>query len=258
MKKSLAAAVCAAAVLVPAAAASPTAPAHPPRVKAQSPSASLNWAGYAAYGQTFSDVKGSWTQPTANCGTSSPTSPKPHGHGNGGGGKTAPYTAASFWVGLDGYTSGTVEQTGTDADCNGSSASYYAWYELYPAAPVNLDPSRYPVQPGDQLNAEVNATAGTLTLSDTSQHWMFTTSASFAGDALSSAEWIAEAPSHGRSLPLTDFGTVTFTNATANGKPIPDFTNDQITMVTHNGTVRASTSPLGANGSGFSVTWQHA
>ena len=33
---------------------------------------------------------------------------------------------------------GTVEQTGTDSDCNGGSPVYYAWYEFYPAFPVDL------------------------------------------------------------------------------------------------------------------------
>lgn len=253
MRKLLTSAVTVAAfVFVPAAVASPVAPLHPPRVKGESPSTSLNWAGYAAYGQTFSDVKGGWTQPGANCATTaSPT----HGHGKGG--HKAPYTAASFWVGLDGFDSSTVEQTGTDADCNGSAASYYAWYELYPAAPVTLDPSAYPVHPGDSISAEVDAATGTLTITDATASWTYSTTQSFAGDALSSAEWIAEAPSHGRSLPLTDFGTVSFTGASADGSPISAFQNDQITMVEHNGTVRASTSSLTAGGSGFSVTWQH-
>ena len=49
---------------------------------------------------TFTDVKGSWTQPTATCTN-----------------KTA---YSSFWVGLDGYNSNSVEQIGTDSD-------YRAW-----------------------------------------------------------------------------------------------------------------------------------
>ena len=48
------------------------------------------------------------------------------------------HTYAAFWVGLDGYTSKSVEQLGTDSDCtNVNSPSYYAWYEMYPAASVN-------------------------------------------------------------------------------------------------------------------------
>ena len=53
-------------------------------------SSSLNWAGYSSYAGngTFTDAKGSWTQPTATCSS-----------------KT---TYSSFWVGLDGYNSSSV------------------------------------------------------------------------------------------------------------------------------------------------------
>src|ERR1700721_1083408 len=44
---------------------------------------------------------------------------------------------SSFWVGLDGYNSSTVEQTGSEVDCSGSTPEYYSWYEMYPAYPVN-------------------------------------------------------------------------------------------------------------------------
>jgi len=64
---------------------------------------STNWSGYAATGANgaFSSVSASWTEPAATC-----TSNRR---------RTAQY--AAFWVGLDGYSSGSVEQTGTDSDC---------------------------------------------------------------------------------------------------------------------------------------------
>src|SRR5208282_1862477 len=40
-----------------------------------------------------------------------------------------PNTDSSEWVGIDGWSSDTVEQTGTDADCNGKTPFYYVWYE---------------------------------------------------------------------------------------------------------------------------------
>ena len=63
---------------------------------------SSNWAGYAATGAagSFTSVSASWTQPTASCASGS--------------------QYAAFWVGLDGYTSKTVEQIGTEADCTGA------------------------------------------------------------------------------------------------------------------------------------------
>jgi hypothetical protein len=78
---------------------------------------STNWSGYAVTGSAFTTAKASWIIPTVTC-------------------SKTPNTYSSFWVGIDGWTSSTVEQTGTDSDCNGSRASYYAWYEFYPAGSV--------------------------------------------------------------------------------------------------------------------------
>src|SRR5206468_3319478 len=102
---------------------------------------------------------------------------------------------SSFWVGLDGDTSSTVEQTGTDADCSGSTPQYYAWYEMYPKFPVNLS---NPVKPGDKLSAFVTTDGAgnfTLTISDSTQGWTHTTHAKLHSAKLASAEVIAEAPS---------------------------------------------------------------
>jgi hypothetical protein len=200
-------------------------------------STSTNWAGYAATGSRFKTVSATWTQPGASC--------------------TAATTYSSFWVGLDGYSSSTVEQTGTDADCSGGSPVYYAWYEMYPRVPTNLSLA---IHPGDRIHASVT-TAGTgtftLTIADRTTGASFTTKQKLQSAKLSSAEVIAEAPSSsGGVLPLTKFGTVGFSAATANGKSIGSFNPDRITMVTPNGTVKASTSAL-SGGTAFSVTWKH-
>jgi hypothetical protein len=81
---------------------------------------SSNWAGYAASGSNgaFTSASASWTQPAGQC--------------------TGGSTYAAFWVGLDGYTSHTVEQIGTEADCSGRTPQYYVWYEIYPGASVNF------------------------------------------------------------------------------------------------------------------------
>jgi hypothetical protein len=221
---------------------------HAPPARLVTHSLTLNWAGYASYGapSPLTNVQGSWTQPTASC--SSQT------------------TYAAFWVGIDGYDSSSVEQTGTDADCSKGVPVYYAWYEMYPALPVDLPTSSYPVQPNDVLTASVDALSGLLTISDTTQGWTFHTTQSFTGDALSSAEWIAEAPSlcspgSCKVAPLTNFGTVNFSGASANGKAIDyrGWSNDPMTMVTGNGrTVMAAPSSLSDKGSAFSVTWSHS
>ena len=68
---------------------------------------STNWSGYVLTGGTgaFSSVSSSWTEPTATCNDSGTE-------------------YAAFWVGLDGFNSDSVEQTGTDSDCDGGSPDY--------------------------------------------------------------------------------------------------------------------------------------
>src|SRR5579871_4672724 len=200
-----------------------------------------NWSGYATTGTTYSDVKGSWVEPTVTCSR-----------------RQTAYS--SFWVGIDGDGTNSVEQTGTDSDCSRGRATYYAWYEMYPAYPVNLSGS---VSPGDSFTAEVKYNGSgkfTLTIKDNTKGWTFTTNQTLNGAALGSAEWIAEAPSSSSGvLPLANFGTVNFTNCTANGVSISSNPNpDAITMVTSNGTVKAQPSGLGSGGTSFSVTWHHS
>jgi hypothetical protein len=228
-----------------------------PRLEGQTNSTATNWAGYAVTGSApFTDVKGSWTEPSVSCPTAAATA----GPGNNKPSKSQ-QSYAAFWVGLDGDLSNTVEQTGTDSDCNGSSPSYYAWYEFYPALPVYLPD---PVGPGDKMSGEVSVANGsvTVTISDASARWTFSASQADKKYPLSSAEWIAEAPSSGHVLPLADFGTVTFTGASATGNgvtgPISAFADDPITMVTDSGTTKAAPSGLSGNGTSFSVTWSHS
>ena len=215
---------------------------------------SSNWSGYAVQSPSqFTDAQGSWTQPSVTCPSNS-----------------AQY--ASFWVGIDGYSSNSVEQLGTDSDCNGRNRpSYYAWYEMYPAYSVELTPSTYPVKPGDTLSAtvSVSGTAFTLTIAS-SEGWTFKTTQSGAGLAQSSAEWIAESPeicSRRCTLAqLSDFGTVYFSKSEAAvgggaPQPISSFTSDSgphdIIATTSSGTYRAQPSAL-TSGTAFSIAWKHS
>jgi hypothetical protein len=229
----------------PHAAASPVITHHTaPRIHVhdgQRESTSTNWSGFATTGTTYSTVQGAWTQPSVTCGS----------------GETS---YSSFWVGIDGDTTNTVEQTGTDSDCSSGTPTYYAWYEMYPKFPVNLS---NPVAAGDSLSASVTFNGGgsfTLTISDSTQGWTFTTKQSSKKARRGSAEWIAEAPSgSGGVLPLADFGTVSFSGCSANGLSISSNPNpDAITMVTSGGQTKAAPSALGSGGTAFSVTWQHS
>jgi len=202
-------------------------------------STSSNWSGYATTGTTYTDVQASWTQPTGNCSD----------------GQTA---YSSFWIGLDGDGTNSVEQTGSEVDCSGGSPIYYAWYEMYPAYPVNYANT---VRPGDSFSAEVKYIGSNkfqLSITDHTQNWSHSVTKALRRAGRGSAEWIAEAPSSGSGvLPLANFGTVNFSNCTANSKSISSNPNpDAITMASGS-TTKAVPSGLGSGGESFSVTWKH-
>jgi hypothetical protein len=202
-------------------------------------SASSNWAGYAVAGGRYTAVSARWTQPAVNC-------------------SVTPTGWSSFWVGIDGDTSNTVEQTGTEADCSSGRAVYSAWYEMYPKYPKNYSNR---VAAGDHFTASVTTNGSgsfSLTLSDTTQGWSHTTTARSRQARLASAEVIAEAPSSSSGvLPLSDFGSVGFSSATVNGALLTSSTPglDPITMESGS-TVKAQ--PSGVSNGSFSVTWKHS
>ena len=123
----------------------------------------------------------------------------------------------------------------------------------------------FTVIPGVTYSAEVKYNGGgnfSLSLSGGGQS--FTTTQTLNNPSLSSAEWIAEAPSlctrSCRVLPLTNFGTASFSGSSANGNAINNsaWSYDPLTMVTSGSTVKASPSGLDASGSAFSVSWAHS
>jgi hypothetical protein len=174
---------------------------------------SSNWAGYAVNGTStsgvatsFTDVTASWVQPKVTC-----TAGK------------ASYSA--FWVGLGGFSSESeaLEQIGTESNCDPSGRAVYgAWYELVPAPSV---PIRMVVRPGDRITAAVlvQGTQVTLQLTNATRRARVTQRVIVPQPDPSSAEWIAEAPStctaagSCRTLPLANFGSVSFTRAAATG-----------------------------------------
>jgi hypothetical protein len=198
---------------------------------------SQNWAGYSASGSpgTFASVSASWTQPTVTCG--------------------AAQTFSSFWVGLDGDGTPSVEQTGTEADCDGGTAAYQGWFEMFPAAPVFYN---QPVQPGDAMSASVVANGDgtfTLTLADATAGWTQPTTQTSATAQLGSAEVIAEAPSDGESvLPLSDFGTANFTDVTTDNQPLANADPSALVMASQAAGTEATPSAL-TGGNAFSVTF---
>jgi peptidase A4-like protein len=204
-------------------------------------STSTNWSGYDVTGTGATHVVGTWTAQAVTCapGESSWSSP---------------------WVGIDGDTSNTVEQIGTDSDCNRGAPYYYAWYEMYPKSLVRIAMT---VTPGHSYTGEVTYTGAStyvLKLTDRTAGTSFQTTQASKKPNRASVEWILEGPT---GSGLSDFGTIPFSSAsgTINGQAgaIGALTGyQQITMVAsqNSSVVRAQPSGLSAGGSAFSVTWQ--
>ena len=199
---------------------------------------SQNWSGFAAHGKTYKKISASWVEPTGHC--------------------TSSQTFSSFWVGLDGFSNRRVEQTGSEVDCRGGHATYFGWFEMFPAAPVNFT---NPVRPGDHFTGSVTFTGSnhyTLVLTDTTQGWSHTVNKTRNNPKNSSAEVIAEAPStFSGVLPLTNFGTVNFSNAAVDGAAMGNASPTKIIMVNGSGRPKDSVSAL-SGGTAFSVTWLHS
>jgi hypothetical protein len=217
-----------------------------PDVPGATRSTSSNWAGYVDVGRSgsFTDVRASWIEPSISCSPS-----------------LSPKNDDSFRIGLDGVTttSKTVEQTGTEGICKGTTVRYDAWYEMYPKYAVWA----LPVDAGDQISAEVAWVGGmkfVLTLTDTtSGRRLHKTPSAPLKAVRSSAEWVAENPAECNNY-LENFGTVTFSDASATKNGITGgigaFANQAITMIAHNHGVMSQPSALGGNGSSFSVAWR--
>jgi len=206
---------------------------------------STNWSGYADTGSSFSKVTGSWTEPSATC--SSRTT-----------------SLAAFWVGIDGFTSGSVEQDGTLIECFRGTAFHFSWWEMFPTNAVQVVGQS--VAAGDHISTSVtrSGTSYTLTVTDSTHSAnSFTTTQSCSSCVNTSAEWIAEAPSGSSGVePLAHFSTWTDSGSTvtqgSTSGVISSFTDDEITMVNSSGAVKAQPSALNSGGNGFSVTWERA
>jgi hypothetical protein len=239
---------------------------------------SSNWAGYAVTPldattsttpttppappapttpTSFTSVSGGWVQPKVSCTKSKAT-------------------YAAFWVGLGGFspTSQALEQIGTQATCNtAGKVKYSMWYELVPAASVSI---RFKVFPGNAFTAsvKVDGTQVTLQIRNLTRKTNFTKTLFMAEPDLSSAEWIAEAPtgcnaSRCVQLPLAKFSKLTFTKASATTSDghrgtISDVSWSPTVISLENSasdpfatdTSGALPSPLSTNGASFAVVWQ--
>jgi peptidase A4-like protein len=196
---------------------------------------SNSWAGYYLSGGdgAFTSVSAKWTAPTATC--------------------VKGEQEAAFWVGLDGISSDSVEQIGTEADCTSGTASYFGWYEMYPAPPVDFSNV---IEPGDALTASVTFSGTdtyTLVLTDSTQDWSHKVVDKESGLARSSAEVVTSGP--GESGTLTNFGTVTYTGCTVDGISMGTQNPVKVTMVDAKGNVMVLPSTMTGAGK-FTNTWE--
>ena len=154
-----------------------------------------NWAGYVSREGEHEGVGAKWIVPKANTET--------------------PIRGHATWVGVGGFGSTDLIQSGTLALVDGNGIAHYrAWYELLPEAAVIIP---LEVRAGDRISVSINKKTG-----DT-WHIAFvnlTTKKSFTKlveyeSAGTTADWVHEMASLGDSikLPLDDFPPVTFTDA---------------------------------------------
>jgi hypothetical protein len=181
---------------------------------------------------------------------------------------TSTNSKSSFWVGLDGAGTPTVEQVGVSTDCHNRHPTYQSWYEMFPEGVQYM----FSVHPGDSLSMWVsqNSSGGIYELSvtdTTSGH-----TASFVESRLcpprktcesTTAEVILEA---NNGTDLSKFTKVTFTGSTviprsgASGafRTTSLWNASESLMTGANGQPLATVSATSHNGEDFSFTYKQA
>lgn len=218
-------------------------------VKGTSKVGSFNWSGYAdtsTKAGAFTKVSGSWSTPKiVSCSKED--------------------QITSEWVGLDGFTTGTVEQDGTLDWCFEGKAIYFTWYEMFPAGTVEVGKS---LKPGDKISASVTrkGTSYTLALTDSTNKknsFSIKKTCAAATCMTESAEWIAERPEFSTTgiVPLVNFKSWKVTNGkqTENGKSGTigsAASNDAITMIDSTQTYNLATVSKLSGKDSFTATWK--
>jgi hypothetical protein len=201
---------------------------------------SRNWAGYAAIGGQYTAVSGTWSLP-------------PYDSTEAGG-------LDATWVGIGGIQSTDLLQAGTQEQTSGTGQTQYsAWIETLPRPSQTVPLS---VHAGDSISVSLTEQSPgmwqvAMTNNTTGQQWQ--TNVQYQSSN-SSAEWIEEAPSAGRGgvLPLDNFGMLNISDATtvSNGQSqnLTQAGARAIDIDSGSGQALVTTSPLGSDGSSFSVT----
>jgi hypothetical protein len=137
---------------------------------------STNWSGYVVPSSSalITDAQGDFTVPTLNC-------------------ADAPNGYSAIWVGIGGEqwspnssaSSGTLLQTGVNANCVNGVQQNYGWFEMFPSQPNHsVEFNNFPVATGDQIQTSVYET--------TSSQWVTLVSdlnTGLSGIMLTGASW---------------------------------------------------------------------
>jgi hypothetical protein len=201
---------------------------------------SQNWSGYAATEGNYTSVRATWAVPEI--------------------GLASPAGIDAAWVGIGGVRSRDLIQAGSQRTvlANGSSQDE-AWLELLPAAPETVP---FRVGPGNTIRVSIDQQGPEtwlIAFANVTSGQTYQVTKHYAS-SLTSAEWVEEAPSAGRRrvLPLDNFGTVSFSQASvvrdSEVLNIAQAGAHAITMITPAGQHLAEPSALGADGDSFSVT----
>jgi hypothetical protein len=176
-----------------------------------------SWSGYllGAYGLSETYVSGTWRVPSASfvsctwwLGGQCP-----------GGGEDA-----SAWVGLGGFSYGTIWQAGVDVveysnGVGGYSETPEAWYEMYTGSSSTqhwITPSTFPISVGDSVTSEVFTAGGNsyYDIIDNTKSTYASGSVSGSAPTTDGAEWILEDPklTSGAYIVMPSFASFAFTN----------------------------------------------
>ncbi len=226
---------------------------------------SENWSGYAVSSQsqgTYKSISATWTVPQV----SAPNTPNPDPNfctwltdlldDENPASNSSAYSAS--WIGIDGFTNSHLIQAGTAQNIIHGHPQYFAWWEVLPNSETPLDPSHYPVFPGDQIKGNISRQSdGTwsIQLTNTTQNWTFTENDIAYIGPQTSAEWIEEAPTlNGTITTLADYGEVTFRAAQINGQN-QNLTLSEAGVMVQNGQWISTPSKPNANGDSFSIAY---
>jgi len=215
---------------------------------------SLDWSGYAVSSSNVfplpqvDGVNGSWTVPRVT--------------------PSIIDTFSAAWIGIGGQMDTTLIQAGSEQDCINGQPVYSLWYELLPGNSVPIQ--NVTVSPGDQITAsiqlsDIKTNTWIVNVNDLTAGICYTQNCTSQNLAYNSsrltAEWIMERPTVNNQIStLTNFGTITFTDASAivGGKvgTVNDFSNYQVIMQDRENNQLVSVSNLVKGGSSFTVTYK--